>query len=108
MSKIGFASYLSPLLNEDKLMVRLSDKFIYVGDIEAVFCRVLEVYYEAQGIAMQVLDDLVDSYVLLIVFMIVSCVLVFIFIAVMRLIAWLVVWTLLLTVHVALGAGKYN
>ncbi|XP_075239030.1 choline transporter-like protein 2 isoform X2 [Convolutriloba macropyga] len=69
--------------------------------------KVLEVYYEAQGIAMQVLDDLVDSYVMLIVFMIVSCVLVFIFIAVMRLIAWLVVWTLLLTVHVALGAATY-
>ncbi len=54
---------------------------------------------------MQILDDLVDSYVMLIVFMAVSCLVVLFFIAIMRFLASLIVWTLLIVVHVALAAG---
>ena len=73
--------------------------------MRAIFSA-MESYYEAHGVVMQVLDDFVDSYVMLIVFMCVSCCVVFLVIVIMRFIAAVVIWTLLIVVHVALAAGE--
>ncbi len=71
-----------------------------------VLFRVMAGYYAAQGVALQVFDDLIDCWMMLIVFMVISCVVTFVLILLMRWFAGIIIWTLLIAVHIALIAGE--